>query len=124
MGHHRLGVAREAAGHPDGAERAWRRGLALADRVPYHWAHCANALARLLVARGELDAAEPLLARSLAEGLPLTAYDARLAQAELLSARGDPAAGPLAREALALAERGGCLVVVPRLRALATEAAT
>ena len=120
MGHHRLGVAWEAAGDPDRAEGAYRRGLELADRVPYHWSHCANGLARLLIGRGELDAAEPLIARSLAEGLPLTAYEARAAQVELLAARGEQAARSLAREALPLAEQGGCLVVVPRLRALTT----
>jgi tetratricopeptide (TPR) repeat protein len=118
MGHHRLGVAWEAADEPDRAEDAYRRGLELADRVPYHWSHCANGLARLLIARGELDAAEPLLARSLAEGLPLTAYEARAAQVELLAARGQEAARPLAREAMALAEQGGYLVVMPRLQAL------
>jgi Flp pilus assembly protein TadD len=118
MGHHRSGVAWEAAGDPDRAERAYRRGLELADRVPYHWSQCANGLARLLIARGELAEAEPLVARSLAEGLPLTAYEARLAQVELHAARGDPTTRPLAREALALADQGGYLVVVPRLRAL------
>jgi hypothetical protein len=100
------------------AVAALGRGLELADRVPYHWSHCANGLARLLIARGELDAAEPLLARSLAEGLPLTAYEARAAQVELLAARGQEAARPLAREAMALAEQGGYLVVMPRLQAL------
>jgi tetratricopeptide (TPR) repeat protein len=120
MGHHRVGVACEAAGDPDQAERAYRRGLDLADRVPYHWSHCANGLARLLIARGQLDTAEPLVARSLAEGLPLSAYEARLAQVELLTALGDPAARSLARKALALAEQGGYLVVVPGLQALTT----
>jgi pimeloyl-ACP methyl ester carboxylesterase len=120
MGHHRLGVAWEAAEDPQRAEGAYRRGLELADRVPYHWSQCANGLARLLIARGELDAAEPLIARSLAEGLPLTAYEARAAQVELLAARGEEAAWPLAREAMALAEQGGCLAVVSRLRALTT----
>ena len=61
MGHHRLGVAWEAADDPDRAEDAYRHGLELADRVPYHWSHCANGLARLLIMRGELDAAQPLL---------------------------------------------------------------
>jgi tetratricopeptide (TPR) repeat protein len=117
-----------ALGHPDSvcygllqrslAVAALGRGLELADRVPYHWSHCANGLARLLIARGKLDAAEPLLARSLAEGLPLTAYEARAAQVELLAARGQEAARPLAREAMALAEQGGYLVVMPRLQAL------
>jgi tetratricopeptide (TPR) repeat protein len=113
MGHHRIGVACEAAGDPGQAERAYRRGLDLADRVPYHWSQCANALARLLIAHGELDAAEPLVARSLAHGLPLTAYEARVAQVELLTARGDPASRPRARKALALADQGGYQVVVP-----------
>jgi DNA-binding SARP family transcriptional activator/tetratricopeptide (TPR) repeat protein len=120
MGHHRLGVAWEAAEDPERAEGAYRRGLELADRVPYHWSQCANGLARLLITRGDLDAAEPLIARSLAEGLPLTAYEARAAQVELLAARGQEAAWPLAREAMALAEQGGCLAVVSRLQALTT----
>jgi tetratricopeptide (TPR) repeat protein len=119
IGHHRTGTALQAAGEPDRAEAAYRRGLELADRVPYHWCHCANALARLLVAGGELDAAELLLRRSLAEDVPLPAYEARLAQVELLAARGDPRAPRLARKALALAEAGGYLALVPRLRALA-----
>jgi hypothetical protein len=58
------------------------------------------------------------VARSLAHGLPLTAYEARVAQVELLTARGDPASRPLARKALALADQGGYQVVVPRLQAL------
>jgi DNA-binding SARP family transcriptional activator len=120
MSHHRTGVAYEAAGDPDRAEAAYRRALELADPVPYHWSHCANGLARLLIARGELDEAEPLVTRSLAEGLPLTAYEARAAQVELLAARGVEAARSLAREAMALAEQGGCLAVVPRLRAFTT----
>jgi tetratricopeptide (TPR) repeat protein len=120
MGHHRLGVAWEAADDPNRAEGAYRRGLELGDRVPYHWSHCANGLPRLLIARGELDAAEPLIARSLAEGLPLTTYEARAAQVELLAARGEETASSLARKALALAEQGGCLTVMPRLRALTT----
>jgi tetratricopeptide (TPR) repeat protein len=124
MGHHRAGVAWEAVGDLAQAERAYRRGLELAERVAYHWSHCANGLARLLIARGELDAAEPLVVRSLAAGLPLTAYDARLAEVELLAARGDPAARVLAGQALTLAERGGYLVVVPRLQALAAAAPT
>ncbi len=118
IGHHRTGTALQAAGEPDRAEAAYRRGLELADRVPYHWCHCANALARLLVAGGELDAAELLLRRSLAEDVPLPAYEARLAQVELLAARGDPRAPRLARKALALAEAGGYLALVPRLRAI------
>jgi DNA-binding SARP family transcriptional activator len=118
IGHHRTGTALQAAGEPDRAEAAYRRGLELADRVPYHWCHCANALARLLVAGGELDAAELLLRRSLAEDVPLPAYEARLAQVELLAARGDPRAPRLARKALALAEAGGYLALVPRLHAI------
>jgi hypothetical protein len=82
--------------------------------------HCANGLAKLLIARGQLDAAEPLIARSLVDGLPLSTYETRAAQVELLAARGEEAAGPLAREAMALAEQGGCLAVMPRLQALTT----
>jgi hypothetical protein len=120
MAHHRLGVAWEAADDPDRAADAYRRGLDLGDRVPYHGAHCANGLARLLITRGQLDAAEPLVTRSLAEGLPLTADEARTAQVELLAARGEQAARSLAHEAMALAEQGGCLTVLPRLRAVIT----
>lgn len=115
-----LGLARQVEGDGAGAEESYRRGLEVAERIPIHWSFCANRLARVLIARGDLRGAERLLTRSLAEGPPLNAYEARLARAEMLTAQGDPGSGEAARDAIRLAEEGGYLVAVPRLRELAS----
>jgi DNA-binding SARP family transcriptional activator len=73
----------------------------------------------VLVSRARRALGDPSLILTVPGGYAF-AYKARAAQVELLAARGEEAAWPLAREAMALAEQGGCLAVVSRLRALTT----
>ncbi|OLT11512.1 hypothetical protein BJF78_04990 [Pseudonocardia sp. CNS-139] len=58
------------------------------------WAAARAALVAL--AAGAVAAAEPLVARALAIGPPLGHHEARLAEAELAAARGDPGCAGLA----------------------------
>jgi ATP/maltotriose-dependent transcriptional regulator MalT len=114
-----IGSIRRDAGDLDGAEPPLRRALELADNMPVHASWSGARLAQVLVARGDLEAAEPLVDRALAEALPGVLPEAYLARAELAAARGAPNAGAIAREALALTERMGYTVIVSRLRQLA-----
>jgi DNA-binding SARP family transcriptional activator/tetratricopeptide (TPR) repeat protein len=114
-----LGGLRKDAGDLKTAELDLRRALDLAQNMPLHASTAAARLALVLIARGDLQAAEPLVARALAEAFPANRPEAGLAQAELAAARGAADAAAIAREALALAEQVGYAVVVPRLRQLA-----
>ncbi len=87
--------------------------------MPLYASMVAARLAMVLIARGDLQAAEPLVARALAEAFPSNRPEAELARAELAAARGAADAAAIAREALALAEQVGYTVIVPRLRQLA-----
>lgn len=114
-----LGSIWAGAGNPERAEAPLRRALELAANMPLHGATAAAHLAQVLIRRGDLDAAEPLVDWALANGLPASRHEARLARAELAAARGEPDAAAIAQEALALAEAGGYLVRASRLRELA-----
>lgn len=113
-----LGIVHLAAADLPAAEEAFRRALD-ASTVPQlvGWA-CAS-LARVLVARGELTDAAAQVRRALTEGTPLARHAARLAQAELAVAAGDPGAPRIAAQALAQARAAGHLVSVRRLAELA-----
>jgi tetratricopeptide (TPR) repeat protein len=114
-----LGGLRKDVGDLEGAELHLRRALNLAQNMPLHASTAAARLAMVLIARGDHQAAEPLVARALAEAFPANRPEAGLAKAELAAARGVPDAAAIAREALALAEQVGYMVIVPRLRQLA-----
>ncbi|MEX1278712.1 MAG: tetratricopeptide repeat protein, partial [Chloroflexota bacterium] len=114
-----LGGLRKDAGEIEEAELHLRRALSLAQNMPLHASTAAARLAVVLVARGDLEAAEPFVDRALAEAFPSNRPEAELARAELAAARGAADAAAIAREALALAEQVGYMVVVPRLRQLA-----
>ena len=113
-----LGGLKKDLGDLEGAELDLRRSLNLARNMPLHASTAAARLAMVLIARGDLQAAEPLVARALAEAFPTNRPEASLAQAELAAARGAADAVAIAREALALAEQAGYMVIVPRLRHL------
>lgn len=113
-----LGIARQAAGDLDAAETAFRRSLATSEHLPLFAAWAAARTALVLIARGDLAAAAPFVARALAEGPEVSRYETRLAAAELAVASGDPAAGEAVGAALELAERGGHLASAERLREL------
>jgi tetratricopeptide (TPR) repeat protein len=113
------GGAQSAAGRLDRAEAALRDGLTVAERNPLFSSWAAARLALVLVRIGDLEGARSMVDHAFAVDLPLAGYEARLAQAELAAARGDGAAKRIAREAIRLAEGGGHLVSVPRLRELA-----
>lgn len=114
-----LGSLRKEVGDLEGAELHLRRALNLAQNMPLHASTAAARLAVVLVARGDLEAAEPFVDRALAEAFPGNRPEAELARAELAAARGAADAAAIAREALALAEQVGYVVIVPRLRQLA-----
>jgi len=113
-----LGIAHSAAGDLDAAERAFHESLDASANVPMFTSWAASRLALVRLARGDTDVGH-YVAQALAQGPPLSQFDARLAQVELAAARGDPAAPRLARVALDLAQRAGHLVNVPRLHSLA-----
>jgi hypothetical protein len=101
------------------AEQAFRDALHSAADWPLFtsWSSARIALVRL--ALGDASGAAPHVLRSLTAGPPLAHYEARLAHAELAAALGQPDAAQIARDALALAEAGGHLASIPRLRELA-----
>lgn len=111
-------MARHAAGDLEGAEAALRECLQTSKGLPMFGPWAAARLASVLVARGQLTAAEPLVAESMALGVPFTLHAARLALAELAAARGDPDAVRVTSEALELAEAQDHLATAARLRSL------
>jgi DNA-binding SARP family transcriptional activator len=114
-----VGRAKLALGDHTGAERAFAEGLEAARNMPIFASANATGLALSLTHRGQLDAARHQLALALAECTPETIYEGRLAEAELAVASEDPNAGRIVQEAMSMAEEGGYLVSLPRLRELA-----
>ncbi len=117
-----LGYAHQAGCGLDDAEACYREALKAATRLPLFASWAASGLARVLIARGALQAAEPYVEEAFSVGPPMALYEARLARAEMAAARGDADAQRMAVEALRLAEEGGHLVSARRLRELAGEA--
>lgn len=113
-----LGIAREADGDRDGAERAFRRSLAISGHLPLFacWAHARLAL--VLVSTGRLDEAADHVEWALTTGPPLGHYEARLAHCELAVARGQRDADALVADAADRAARGGHRASVSRLSTL------
>ncbi len=119
--HRALGIARQTAGDPDAAGRAFADSAAVAGDALTLFASWAAARSALVaIDRSAPDVAGPLVARALAIGPPLGHHEARLAEAELAAARGADGHPAIAGAALALAEQAGYTVLVPRLRVLAT----
>lgn len=115
-----LSLAKRTAGDLPAAERFARRSLQTAgEHLPLFLAYSASELALVLVAQGALDEADGVVRKALAAGMAVGQYQARLAQAELAAARGDPAAPVVAGRALALAEAGGHRRSARRLAQLA-----
>ncbi len=75
-------------------------------------------LALVLTKAGRFDEARPLAKLALAEGTPLSTFEARLAQAELAAAEGRPEQA-IVLQSLAMAESDGHLESAARLRQLA-----
>ena len=119
--HRGLGIACEAAGLPGRAESAYRRSLQAASGIPFFSAWTAARLGALLARQGRPDEAAPHVQAALAGGTPLTRHEARWAHAELLASQGDDrACRATAAAALGQARSDGYLVLVPRLRELAS----
>ena len=115
-----LGIAWETAGKPDRAEEAFRDSLTAAEGNPFFAAWASARLGACLARQGRTQDATPHVRAALSAGPPLTRYEARWAHAELLAARGeDQACQAAAANALRVAEKGGYLILVPRLRELA-----
>jgi hypothetical protein len=75
------------------------------------------------VLAGDPDGADSALERATPDLAPLAAYEARLADAELRSARGEEDAASFAAAAAEIAEAGGHVTSAIRLRALAQRSA-
>jgi DNA-binding SARP family transcriptional activator/DNA-binding transcriptional ArsR family regulator len=113
-----LGIVCQTAGELDQAEASLREAIGMSRDMPIYWSWGAARLACVLIAQGDLTAAESWVKRALAEAIPLTQYEARLANAELAVVRADPDARMIAAEALELAEAGGHLLSATRLKEL------
>jgi DNA-binding SARP family transcriptional activator len=113
-----LGIACQAAGDLDGAKAFFRECIESGKEMPIFTSWAGARLASVLIAQGHLAAAESCVNRALADAIPLTQYEARLAIAELAVARADPKALAIATEAFELAETGGHLLSAARLREL------
>jgi tetratricopeptide (TPR) repeat protein len=118
-----VGIAAQAAGDLDGALNAFEQSLAVSEHLDLFACWAAARAALVLLAFGEPDRAAPLVERALAQGPPLGHYEARLAQAELAAATGDPRTAEIAGRALSLADEGGAVQGRDRLAELAAEPA-
>ena len=114
-----VGQARLQMGDRPGAEAAFAAGLEAGHKIPIFASANASGLAIALTRHGELDAARHLVERALTESPPQTLYEVRLAAAVLAVAANDPKARQIIEEAISLAERGGHLLSLSRLRELA-----
>lgn len=113
-----LGIAAEVAADPVTAEASFRRSLELSEGMPVFRGLALARLAIVLTKAGRFDESRSLVELALAQGTPLSAFEARLAQAELGAAEGrlEPA---IVRQSLAMAESEGHLQSTARLRELA-----
>jgi DNA-binding SARP family transcriptional activator/tetratricopeptide (TPR) repeat protein len=122
-GHRALGIALQVRGVLDEAAAAFATSAEVAgDDLALFASWAAARRALVAVALGQLDLAEPLVARALTIGPSLGRYEARLAAVELAAARGSADCAALAASALAAAVAGGHAVSVPRLRELSGRA--
>lgn len=114
--HRARGIALTTRGELDAAAEAFAASAAAAGESLTLFASWAAARSALVaVARGELRGVDGLVARALGVGPPLGHYEARLAEVELLAARGDPGTPERAVAALARARDGGHVVSARRL---------
>jgi DNA-binding SARP family transcriptional activator/predicted negative regulator of RcsB-dependent stress response len=114
-----VGRALAASGELDKAEAVLRQCIQESADLPIFFSWAAARLASVLVACGNLSEAEAWVSHALKEATPLTLYEARVSQAELAFARGDPDASRIADEARILAEAGGHLLSAAQLKKLA-----
>jgi DNA-binding SARP family transcriptional activator/tetratricopeptide (TPR) repeat protein len=118
--HRARGIALTVRGELDAAAAAFASSAQAAGDSLTLFASWAAAQAALVdITRGALPRAETSVARALAIGPPLGHYEARLADAELLAARGDPATRERAASALGRALSGGHAASAARLAELA-----
>lgn len=116
-----LGIAYEAAGDLPAAAEAFAGSLAAASGLGLFLSWASARLALVLVAQGRLEEAGPHVARALAEGPRVAAYEAQLAQVALGVARGDPGIEELRAAGLRHAQRGGHLLVARMLESISQE---
>jgi class 3 adenylate cyclase/DNA-binding SARP family transcriptional activator len=102
-----LGEAEEVAGDAEAAEKALREAVETSAAMPLAHSMATSSLAAVLIARGDLTAAEEYARESLATGMPCTAVEVRLILAEIALLRSEPGADEMAAEALARAEAYG-----------------
>lgn len=119
-----LGGARLAGGGEAGAIGPLRRCQAIAAEchLPHFHGWACALLARALIATGQHDLSEDLIGQAFGTEVPFCHYYARLAQAELAVARGDPGGPDLIRQAWEAAVRGGHLESAAMLQRLLVRA--
>ncbi|GAA1842987.1 hypothetical protein GCM10009836_22990 [Pseudonocardia ailaonensis] len=118
--HRAAGIALQAAGDLDAAAHEFARSAEIAGESLTLFASWAAARSALVaIASCAPAAARPLVERALATGPGLGHFEARLAEAELAAATGDPGAPALAARALELARAGGHGLHAARLAELA-----
>lgn len=113
-----LGIARAAVGQLAAAEATFREAAEAAAGLPLFESWAAARLALTLVARGNVEEAERMATVALAGPVPHSLFEARLAQAEVLVARGAVGARPVIRRSLVLATEEGHLTSAKRLARL------
>lgn len=114
-----IGIACQSRGDLESALDAFTASLTSSQHLDLFASWAAARSALVLIALGDTARAAPLVARALADGPPLGHYEARLANVELASARGDDTTAALAQAALELADTGGALQGRARLAELA-----
>jgi class 3 adenylate cyclase len=102
-----LGQVEEAAGNLTEAEVILREAVERSAGMPFPYSLAAGRLASVLLAGGNLEAAEASARQAMAEGMPVGGYEARLVLAEVALARAEPEAEAMVAEALAQADAGG-----------------
>jgi tetratricopeptide (TPR) repeat protein len=113
-----IGIAEQARGEPEAALSAFLQSLELSANLDLFGSWAASRAALAAITLGRLSDAEGLVARALALGPPLGHYEGRMARVELSRARGDASTRKLAAEARRLAESGGALAHLDRLKEL------
>ncbi len=103
-----FGYACQMDGDLDGAMPFIAESAEVAARLPAFLCFAESGMARIEVSRGNLDAAESHVKAAMAAGFPFAMYQAELAHAELMVARGDAEAPGRIAAYLSSAESGGC----------------
>jgi DNA-binding SARP family transcriptional activator/tetratricopeptide (TPR) repeat protein len=113
-----FGYSCQMDGDLDGAMLLITESAEAAAGLPAFLCFAEGGMARIEVLRGNLEAAEVHVRAAMEAGFPFAMYQAELAHAELMVARGDPEAPDRIAGYLSSAESGGCWFTAGLLRDL------